>query len=75
MLRTPAAARGAAGLPPAVGRVVLTYVGAAATTITLFTERARQRHALAALDEHLMRDIGLSRSLVARETRKHFRQL
>ena len=75
MLRTPAAARGAAGLPPAVGRVVLTYVGAAATTITLFTERARQRHALAALDEHLMRDIWVSRNMVAREVREHIWQL
>jgi uncharacterized protein YjiS (DUF1127 family) len=55
--------------------MVLTYLGAAATTINLFTERARQRRALAGLDEHLMRDIGVSRSMVAREVRKHFWQL
>ena len=75
MLRTPAATQGTAGLPPAVGRMVLAYLGAAATTITLFAERARQRRALAELDEHLTRDIGLSRSLVGREVRKHFWQL
>jgi uncharacterized protein YjiS (DUF1127 family) len=75
MLRTLAATREAAGLAPAVGRMVLTYLGAAATTINLFTERARQRRALAGLDEHLMRDIGVSRSMVAREVRKHFWQL
>ena len=75
MLRAPAATTGAADLPPSVGRLVLTYLGAAATTITLATERARQRHALAALDEHLMRDIGVSRNMVAREVRKHFWQL
>jgi uncharacterized protein YjiS (DUF1127 family) len=55
--------------------MVMTYLGAAATTISLFTERARQRRALAELDKHLIRDIGLSRNLVAQEVRKHFWQL
>ena len=33
-------------------------------------ERTRQRRCLARLDEHLLRDIGVSRSAAAAETRK-----
>ena len=35
-------------------------------------ERARQRRQLAALPDHLLHDLGLSRADVARETRKPF---
>ena len=35
-------------------------------------ERTRQRRALARLDEHLLRDIGVSRSAAAAEIRKRF---
>lgn len=42
----------------------------------LFTwmERARQRQALAALDHHLLKDIGLNRTDVAAEVQKPFWQ-
>ncbi len=35
-------------------------------------ERARQRHALAALDDHMLRDIGITRVEAARECEKPF---
>lgn len=75
MLRTSMTPRGAVNLTPSVGRMVLAYLGNAATAIVLFAERGRQRRALAQLDEHLMRDVGLSRSMVEREVRKHFWQI
>jgi len=37
-------------------------------------ERARQRHALSELDEHMLKDIGLTRADVTRETDKPFWQ-
>lgn len=37
-------------------------------------ERARQRRQLAALDDHMLRDIGVSAADVERETRKWFWQ-
>ncbi|HEY7688217.1 MAG TPA: DUF1127 domain-containing protein [Dongiaceae bacterium] len=37
-------------------------------------DRSRERQALRALDDHLLRDIGLSRSQVWREARKSFWQ-
>ena len=46
-----------------------------AAMIQLCAERARQRRALANLDEHLLRDIGLNRAEVAGEVRKHFWQI
>ena len=75
MLRMSMTTRGAGNLTPSAGRMVLAYLGNAATTIVLFAERGRQRRALAQLDEHLMRDVGLSRSVVEREVRKHFWQI
>ncbi len=35
-------------------------------------ERSTQRHQLAALEEHYLKDLGLSRADVERETRKPF---
>ena len=35
-------------------------------------DRARQRHQLAALEGHILKDLGLSRADVARETDKPF---
>lgn len=35
-------------------------------------DRTRQRHQLAGLDDHLLKDIGLSRADVARESAKSF---
>ncbi len=40
--------------------------------VSVWRERARQRRALASLDDHLLRDVGLSRAEVVREARKPF---
>jgi uncharacterized protein YjiS (DUF1127 family) len=42
------------------------------TLITSWIERVRQRHALAALDERDLRDIGISRVDATREAQKPF---
>ena len=44
------------------------------TTVRLITwqQRARERRRLASLDDHLLRDMGLSRSQIDFESRKHF---
>ena len=47
-------------------------VYAAVTVASVFADRARQRRALAALDDRLLADIGLSRTDVVRETSKPF---
>jgi uncharacterized protein YjiS (DUF1127 family) len=57
-----------------VQRTVSACVGNIATSISIFIERGRQRRALAELDEHLLRDLGVNRSVVAREVHKHFWQ-
>jgi len=41
-------------------------------TVRGWTERQRQRHALAALDDRLLADIGVTRYEVAREVAKPF---
>jgi uncharacterized protein YjiS (DUF1127 family) len=74
MLRTPAASLRKIDLLPAVQRTMSAYLGSAAASIGIFIERDRQRRALAELDEHLLRDLGLNRSVVARELHKHFWQ-
>jgi Uncharacterized conserved small protein len=58
---THAALRGAA-------RMVVWLLEAA----TVLIERHRQRHSLAALDDRLLRDVGLSRVDVSRECEKPF---
>ncbi len=45
---------------------------AALRVVLVWHERTRQRRALASLDDHLLRDIGLSRAEVVREARKPF---
>jgi uncharacterized protein YjiS (DUF1127 family) len=40
--------------------------------VLAWQERARQRHALAALDDYLLRDMGISRADVVMETTKPF---
>lgn len=42
--------------------------------LIVWQERARERNRLAAMDDFMLRDIGLSRSDVARETNKPFWQ-
>ncbi len=41
-------------------------------TVSTWRARARQRHALSMLDDHMLRDIGLTRADVYRETMKPF---
>jgi len=41
-------------------------------TVLGWNERIRQRQALAALDDHLLRDIGISRTAAATETSQPF---
>jgi len=41
-------------------------------TLLRWQELARQRRALAALDDHMLKDIGLSRAAVAQETGRWF---
>lgn len=41
-------------------------------TLEQWRERARQRRAMLALDDHLLRDIGISRADVEREASKPF---
>ncbi len=43
-------------------------------TLLLLQDRAAQRRALAELDSHLLKDLGLTRADVARETAKPFWQ-
>ena len=44
----------------------------AAHALLASSERRRQRHTLAALDDHLLRDIGLTRSAIRMEVSKPF---
>ncbi len=44
----------------------------ALATLLLWQRRANQRHALANLDDRILRDLGLSRSEVIWESRKPF---
>ena len=37
-----------------------------------WSELARQRHQLASLDEHVLRDIGIDREVARRESARHF---
>ena len=41
-------------------------------TLLLWQRRANERHALAHLDDRMLRDLGLSRSEIAWESRKPF---
>ena len=45
-----------------------------ALKVIVWQERARERNRLASMDDFMLRDIGLSRSQVARETSKSFWQ-
>ena len=60
-----------AGLGGSVRRAVVATVGLLLT----WQQRARERHTLAAMDEHIMRDLGLSRVDVMVERDKPFWRL
>ncbi len=51
---------------------VLAAVARGFRTLLLWQRRAAQRHALATLDDRMLRDLGLSRSEVTWESRKPF---
>lgn len=51
---------------------VLAAVARGFGTLLLWQRRAAQRHALATLDDRMLRDLGLSRSEVTWESRKPF---
>lgn len=50
----------------------LSLLGRLFSLLTLWQERARQRHALAELDERMLKDIGLTRRAVSSEIVKPF---
>lgn len=56
----------------AVAAIVGTIMQLAATRFFAWRERARSRRALAAMDERMRRDIGISRFAVLHETSKPF---
>jgi uncharacterized protein YjiS (DUF1127 family) len=57
-----------------MGQLVAVLAWHAATSLVIWQERLRQRHTLAALDDRMLRDMGLSRSDIDAETRKGFWQ-
>lgn len=61
---------GTAGYRRQAGLRGLLY--AAIDTVMAWMDRAGQRRALGALDDHLLKDVGLSRADVERETSKPF---
>ncbi len=73
ILNAPRSAAGAVGRKePASGFV--TYIAAAVQTLMGVAERARQRRALLALDDWMLKDIGLSRADAQHEYLKRFWQ-
>jgi uncharacterized protein YjiS (DUF1127 family) len=54
------------------GRQLAWWAGQGCEAALSCAERARQRRHLAGLDDHMLRDIGLTRADVAAETRKPF---
>jgi len=51
-------------------RKMAAEVGSAAEWVTRLNERARQRHALAALDDRMIEDIGIDRARICPELSK-----
>ena len=63
------------GISHSPSSLLWALAGAAArlrSSAAAMRERTRHRRALARLDEHLLRDIGVSRSAAAAESRKRF---
>ena len=57
-----------------MGELIAAVAWHAATSLVIWQERLRERHTLAALDDRMLRDMGLSRSDIDAETRKGFWQ-
>ena len=58
--------------PAGLWREALRTVGAWVEAWSRMSERGRQRRALADLDDHLLRDIGMTRDHARREAEKPF---
>jgi uncharacterized protein YjiS (DUF1127 family) len=59
------------GAPAGLG-LLLGWTGSIDRGISAWIERSKQRYALAELDDHLLKDVGLSRSAARREAAKPF---
>ena len=57
------------------GRILVGQVWRLVATLLRWQERARQRAALAALDDRMLKDIGLTRADVTQEVSKPFWRL
>lgn len=55
-------------------KTIISAIGALIEQLQTWSDRARQRQALAALSDHQLKDIGLSRADTMRETVKPFWQ-
>jgi uncharacterized protein YjiS (DUF1127 family) len=64
--------------PPALGRLWLAWLASwlrrLPDQLLMWLERSRQRRDLGALDDRMLRDIGVSRGVAFAETRKWFWQ-
>ncbi len=67
-IRVPCKAAEVTGLSTGLGRLFLASV----KTLQTWYERSRQRHSLARLNEHLLRDIGVDRVTAMEEASKPF---
>ncbi|HEX6981049.1 MAG TPA: DUF1127 domain-containing protein [Alphaproteobacteria bacterium] len=64
--------RALAGAVQRTGSLLKSGAIAAADSVTDWQERARARHELGRIDDRVLRDIGLTRLDIARETAKPF---
>jgi uncharacterized protein YjiS (DUF1127 family) len=62
----------AALLLVSVGELAVALMWHGTLRLLIWQERARERRRLASLDDHMLRDIGLSRADIHAETRKPF---
>jgi uncharacterized protein YjiS (DUF1127 family) len=58
--------------PPAITPSAAAFARSAMTALLSWGDRRRQRHALAELDDHLLRDIGLTRHQARTEALRPF---
>ena len=61
-----------AGFRPSLRQTSLGVLGSLMDRLLVWQERARQRAALASLEPHLLKDIGVSAADAEREVRKPF---
>lgn len=66
--RYPRAETGTAGIPSSLGQLVLRI----RQTLNMWYDRSQERRHLAALPDHLLRDIGIDRTSALKEASKSF---